>query len=795
MHRSSLLHLFTALSIMVQICGCGVTCTVAPSISGQPGNQTGVVGQPALFTVAASGSPSLSYQWLKNDTPIPGANQPSYITPALSLADSDSVFAVTVQNRYGTITSSPATLTVTPSANSNVRFVAPTGNDSNPGTIDQPYQTIQHCATAVTQGWTCAVRAGTYRETVTPNSGITIAAYNLETVVVDGSDPVTGWVPYQGSIYKANVTLRSDDTNQIFVGSDMMTEARWPNGDDLFHVRWAIARAGTNVGHIVDSSMPQVNWTGAKIHLWSGVDPFGQETGTVTTSGDGQISIDVETGTCPVICPTPGGYYYLFGALAALDTEREWYYDSNSETLYFMAPGKVNPNTIDVRAKQRRYAFDLRGKSGVTVQNIGIFASSVVTDRESTNNTLDRINAQFVSQFTSLAPASNDPNGSLYSILAVHDSDSGIVINGTGNVLQNSTISYSAGTGVALEGSNNTIRNNLIQDIDYVGDYSSGIVIDGNGNIIQNNTADTTGRQAFLINAVLNQDISYNNLFDTMMLSRDGAAIYACCLQNASGTRIHHNWIHDTKAVTSGFGDTYGLSGITLDANSQGFEVDQNVVWSNQRDNIHIYGGVTGYNNNYVHNNTVPDDSSHGSITIEAVTDCSKTRVAHNQVVVSVDALGDGSACDLIDNSGDALGATEMTPSTQVGCNFDGCASNPPPAITGGRGVTPCPAVATDSQPPNLARSAGCGKARTQRETKDREVSSIASARKELPYPTGTETRVSFRWAASDRRTPPGAPPLLATVCYVTCLGSAGSGWAPSSARTDAAHGDRSHLP
>jgi hypothetical protein len=541
------------------------------------------------------------------------------------------------------------------------------------------------------------VRAGTYRETVIPNSGITIAAYNLETVVVDGSDPVTGWVPYQGSIYQAKVSLRSDDTNQIFVGSDMMTEARWPNGDDLFHVKWAIARAGTNVGNIVDSSMPQVDWTGAKVHLWSGVDPFGQETGTITSSGEGQISIDIETGTCPAICPTPGGYYYLFGTLAALDTEREWYYDSNSETLYFMAPGKVNPNNIDVRGKQRQYAFDLRGKSGVTIKNIGIFASSIVTDSGSTNNTLDRINAQYVSQFTSLAPASNDPSGGLYSILAVHESDSGIIINGTGNILKNSTISYSAGTGVALEGSNNTISNNLIQDIDYVGDYASGIAIDGNGNIIQNNTAATTGRQAFLINAVLNQDVSYNNLFDTMMLSRDGAAIYACCNQVASGTRIHHNWIHDTTVTTGGSGESYALSGITIDNGSDGFLVDQNIIWHNQTGSIHISGiGNTGPNTNYIHNNTIPDGSEDGAILVDYIADCTATRVVDNRVVFGVRRLEDGSGCAPSNNNASASGATEMTLTTQVGCNFDGCSSNPPPGFTEGNSVTPCPVTSAE---------------------------------------------------------------------------------------------------
>jgi hypothetical protein len=693
-NRSLPLRLFILFSIVAGICGCGVTCTVAPSISGQPVSQTAVIGQPALFTVAASGSAPLSYTWLKNGVAIPGATAASYITPAVSSADSGSVFTVTVRNAFGTLTSKPADLAVNPSSESATRFVAPTGDDSNPGTIDQPYQTIQHCATAVTQGWTCAVRAGTYRETVSPNPGIIIEAYNLETVVVDGSDPVTGWTPYQGAIYKAKVAMRSDDTNQVFMGNNMMTEARWPNGDDLFHVKWAIAQRGTNVSQIIDSNLPPVDWTGAKVHVWSGADPFGHETGSVTSSGNGQVSIDVESGTCPDICPVPGGYYYLFGALAALDAEGEWYYDTGSETLYFLAPGKVNPETLDVRSKQRQYAFDLRGKSGVTIRNIQIFASSIVTDRASANNNLDRLNAQYVSHFTSLA---SGPNYSYlnwsgdWGILIVHASDSGIVINGSGNILQNSTISYSAGTGVALEGNNNIIRNNLIQNIDYIGDYASGIVIDGNGNTVQNNTIDNVGRQAILPNAVVNEDISYNNLHDSMVISRDGGAIYTCCEQIASGTRIHHNWIHDSKIAVSGIGDTYPIAGITIDNNSSGFIVDQNVIWNNQTENIHVYGaGVSTPDSNYIYSNTIPDSAA-GSIFIEDVADCASTQVVNNKVARSLRTLETGSVCAAANNNSSAPGATEMMPGTEVGCNFEGCSSNPPPKFLDGNSVTPCP--------------------------------------------------------------------------------------------------------
>lgn len=742
MCRTALVPIFILLSVVLQISGCGINCSVSPSIPGQPSDQTVSAGEPALFTVAASGSAPLSYQWLKNGVAIPSATKASYTTPVSSSADSGSAFSVTVVNQFGTLTSSPASLTVNSTATSNVRFVAPNGSDSNPGTIDQPYQTIQHCATSVGQGWACKVRAGTYRETIIPNSGVTISAFNLESVIVDGSDPVTGWTNYKGRIYKTKIALRSDDTNQVFVGSDMMTEARWPNGDDLFHVNWAIAKSGTDPARIVDRNLPPGNWAGSNIHLWSGIDPFAHETGVVTSSGAGQLSIaTIETGTCPSICPMSGGFYYLFGSLNALDVEREWFYDPSTDILYFMAPGKVNPNTLDVRCKQRQYAFDLRGKSGVTLRNMSIFASTVIMDTESADNTLDRINAEYISQYTQLPTVSSDDP---YSILHLHECCTGIVVNGSGNIIENSTIAWSAGDGIAVEGNNNTIKNNLIQNVDYIGDYTSGIVVDGTNNKIEYNTINTTGRQSILMNGVTNEDIGYNNLFAAMVLSRDGAAIYACCSLNASGTRIHHNWIHDTRTVTSGIGDNYPMSGVTWDFDSQGFEVDQNLVWSNQKDNIHIYGGVAGYNNNYVHNNTLPDDSAHGYIMLEAIGDCSKTRVANNQVVVSVNELGNGSACDLIDNDSDAPGASEMTPSTQVGCNFDGCASPPPPAITGGSRVTPCPAVATDSQPPNLARSADCGRARTQREPKNREVSSIASARKERPYHTGIEMRVSF---------------------------------------------------
>ena len=72
-------------------------------------------------------------------------------------------------------------------------YVAPGGNDSWPGTVIQPWATIQHAAETVVAGDTVYIKAGTYSERVTPsNSGsagnvITYAAHQSDLVTIDGS--------------------------------------------------------------------------------------------------------------------------------------------------------------------------------------------------------------------------------------------------------------------------------------------------------------------------------------------------------------------------------------------------------------------------------------------------------------------------------------------------------------------------------------------------------------------------------------------------------------------------------
>ena len=89
-----------------------LSVNVPPSITTQPASRTVTAGQTAAFSVAATGTATLNYQWSKNGTAISGATSPTYTTPATTNTDNGSQFSVTITNTVGTVTSNTATLTV-----------------------------------------------------------------------------------------------------------------------------------------------------------------------------------------------------------------------------------------------------------------------------------------------------------------------------------------------------------------------------------------------------------------------------------------------------------------------------------------------------------------------------------------------------------------------------------------------------------------------------------------------------------------------------------------------------------
>lgn len=112
MFRQRLAIFSIAFVLTLALCGCGGMAGTPPAITVQPQDQSVAVGNPATFSVTATGSSPLQYQWMKNGMSIAGATSASYTTPPTVLTDEHSSFAVVVSNNSGSVTSNSAILSV-----------------------------------------------------------------------------------------------------------------------------------------------------------------------------------------------------------------------------------------------------------------------------------------------------------------------------------------------------------------------------------------------------------------------------------------------------------------------------------------------------------------------------------------------------------------------------------------------------------------------------------------------------------------------------------------------------------
>lgn len=82
-----------------------------PVVTLQPLSSVVNAGGDASFTVAATGSPTLAYQWKRNGTDLPGANSPTLNLTGVQAVD-DAFYTVVVSNPAGSVSSSSVRLDV-----------------------------------------------------------------------------------------------------------------------------------------------------------------------------------------------------------------------------------------------------------------------------------------------------------------------------------------------------------------------------------------------------------------------------------------------------------------------------------------------------------------------------------------------------------------------------------------------------------------------------------------------------------------------------------------------------------
>ncbi|MFC6017714.1 RICIN domain-containing protein [Plantactinospora solaniradicis] len=264
-------------------------------------------------------------------------------------------------------------------------YVAPDGNDANPGTITSPFRTVQRARdvvrtvnTNMTGDIYVYLRGGSYPvgSTIEFGSGdsgtngyrVIYAAYPNETPVLDGGVQVTGWTQHSGNIWKAPLD-RANKLRTLYV-----------NDKRAHMASKTISSAGCYGTYNITAGQAAWAWEsgsqcdGAKYSMSDfpavarNQDDIEIETGTtwttaivgvrqVTTSADGAnrvalfqqpgaaIAQGAYNGNAQV-----GGTHKVMNAYEFLDAAGEFYFDKTSRTLYYYKSSTENMSTATVFA-------------------------------------------------------------------------------------------------------------------------------------------------------------------------------------------------------------------------------------------------------------------------------------------------------------------------------------------------------------------------------------------------------------------------------------------------------------
>ncbi len=190
-----------------------------------------------------------------------------------------------------------------------------------------------------------------------PASPITYASYPAACANkprLDGSQPVTSWSLYQGSIYVADLAAGANlplfrsaagaayPINQLFRDGLRLTLGRWPNLDAP-DGGYASVDSQPAADQLVDAQLPAGNWTGATLHLkvirWSMVNR------TVSAHSGSKLTLNQAPGCWNSSCA--GWGYFLNNSLAALDRDGEWYFDPAARKVYLYSLSNPNLQVIE----------------------------------------------------------------------------------------------------------------------------------------------------------------------------------------------------------------------------------------------------------------------------------------------------------------------------------------------------------------------------------------------------------------------------------------------------------------
>ena len=452
------------------------------------------------------------------------------------------------------------TALVTSTASGANYYVATNGTDSADGSLATPFATIQAAANAMAPGDTCHIRGGTYHEQVviddlngTSDSPITFKNYSNETVTLDGSESLddlgsTGWIQHSGDIYKTTLT---NDVWQLYVDDELMIPARWPNAnfDDNSiwdSKKWAYGDKSTSTNGLmvdkphqdIDLAATGLDMTGAMAVL--NVGSWRTWTRQVNSHVAGSNSFTYSNATSYV---SKELHYFLECKLNLLDTEKEWFFDTDTKTLYLWVEGGGTPSG-NIRGKTQSYAFDVTNSQHINLDGLDFFGTTFHFYR-SRNISARSCDLLYPSTNKRMLLSSDAPATTFIEENSRTTPCHSEVVN--------CTFKYANSHALHMKGQSNRVVNCKFEYTDWSPSElpftMSTVVLESDDSVFSRNTSRTSGASAFLhVGNGARPLFEYNEVSNYGLLQGDGAG-FQVTRPCQPGSRLQYNWFHDNPQL------------------------------------------------------------------------------------------------------------------------------------------------------------------------------------------------------------------------------------------------------
>ena len=509
-------------------------------------------------------------------------------------------------------------------------YVAPTGKDDAAGTLERPFATVERARDALRElratgkpagPATVYLRGGRYalgqtlkleaQDSGTAEAPVVFRAYRDEKPVLSGGRAVTGFVPGEGQILKADLAaqgLKGVSFKQLFLGNQRQVLARYPNFDPANPITggwayvdskaptdgttWVTSTTGRRVLHADAADVRQ--WsepTQGRVCIFAGfewwndfvpiasADPARR---TITLAQDCSYRIN------------PGDRYYVMGLREELDAPGEWWLDEKTSTLWFWPPRTLTGETVYAPVLQT--ILQLEGTRYVTVQGLGLEVcdGTAVTMNNTETCRLAACTIRNVGEY----------GGS--GVVLSGGKNSGIVGCDISEIGRDG-ISLSGGDIITRSPAGNYAENNHIWHTGAFYKQGSGIAVGGVGNRVSRNLVHDVPRFAVVASGC-DYVIELNHLHHVSLETTDTGAIYcnAWDWRGTQGAVIRYNFIHDVIGrgrVSGEWRAPYFAWGIYLDWSASGTHTYGNIIARAPRGGLHLHDG----RDNLIENNIIVD--------------------------------------------------------------------------------------------------------------------------------------------------------------------------------------------